>query len=357
MDLHIIPGVKAKDVAEAHQLDLLVEKKYGCTCMTYWIDESRNSVFCLIDAPNENAVRELHNSSHGLSPHKIIPVNETVVQSFLGRIFDPQIDGLPEGELKVFNDPSFRTLVLLDAVDPLLLENKEELFRRFSELVREKSEEYTGEIARHSEEVRNILSFTSPQNALRFAVALKEAFSEDERKELRLKISLNGGVPVAQSKRLFGDTIDQARNLLFVKHDQIITITTAVKNILSHEIYDEYKKTIQILNPTEEKKLSRLFVTIEKNLAREEFGVDDLCRELGQSKSNLNRMIQSLTGRSPSILIKEYRLRKALYLLRQESIPVSQIAFTTGFGSPSYFSKCFKEHFGLSPSQFLQNLR
>ena len=354
MDLHIIPGVRAKEVAEAHQLDLLVEKDYGCTCMTYWIDESRNSVFCLIDAPNESAVRKLHNSSHGLAPHKIIPVSETVVQSFLGRILDPPNDELSEGELNIFNDPSFRTLVLIDVVDPFFLKKKEKLFTTFSVLVKEKSAKFEGELTRHSEEVKEILSFTSPQNAIRFAIALKKASSADEREDLKLRISISAGVPVAQSKRLFGDTIDLAKNLFFVPHEEVIRITASVKNILGFHFYEEHKRSFSILTPPEEKRISRLFSTIEKNIANEEFGVDVLCSDLGQSKSNLNRIVQSLTGKSPNVLIKEYRLRKALCLLRDQSVPVSEIAFITGFASPSYFSKCFKEHFGVSPSHFLQ---
>ena len=60
MDVHIVPGVKAKDVAEAHRKDLLHQEEYGCKCMTYWIDEERENIFCLIDAPNKEAVEEMH---------------------------------------------------------------------------------------------------------------------------------------------------------------------------------------------------------------------------------------------------------------------------------------------------------
>jgi hypothetical protein len=66
MDLHIVPGITAKGAAEAHLQDLLVQAQYNCTCMTYWVDESKNSAFCLIDAPNPEAVKELHNKAHGL---------------------------------------------------------------------------------------------------------------------------------------------------------------------------------------------------------------------------------------------------------------------------------------------------
>src|ERR1700759_4716 len=80
MDVHIVPGVKAKDVAEAHRKDLLCQHEYGCSCMTYWIDEKRESIFCLIDAPDKDAVEEMHSKAHGLIPNKIIEVNSNLVE-------------------------------------------------------------------------------------------------------------------------------------------------------------------------------------------------------------------------------------------------------------------------------------
>jgi len=53
MDLHIVPGVKAKNAAEDHRLDILIEEEHSCKCMTYWIDEVNGHVFCLIKAPDK----------------------------------------------------------------------------------------------------------------------------------------------------------------------------------------------------------------------------------------------------------------------------------------------------------------
>ena len=60
MDVHIVPGVKAGDVAEAHSKDVIHQDEYGCKCMTYWIDEARENIFCLIEAPAKEAVAEMH---------------------------------------------------------------------------------------------------------------------------------------------------------------------------------------------------------------------------------------------------------------------------------------------------------
>jgi len=57
MDRHMLPGATAKEVAEAHRKDLLFQNEHNCTCMTYWIDEKRGNVFCLIEAPTKESVR------------------------------------------------------------------------------------------------------------------------------------------------------------------------------------------------------------------------------------------------------------------------------------------------------------
>ena len=69
MDRHIVPGIEAKHAAEAHREDLKIQDEYGCRCMTYWVDEDRGSAFCLIDAPDIESVKKMHDRAHGLMPH------------------------------------------------------------------------------------------------------------------------------------------------------------------------------------------------------------------------------------------------------------------------------------------------
>src|SRR5687768_6224816 len=122
MDVHIVPGVKARDVAAAHTKDIFVQDEHHCKCMTYWIDEVRENVFCLIEAPSKEAVVEMHQKAHGLIPHKISEVSSSLVESFLGRIYDPAEAELSPDGLKVFNDPSFRILLVTKTIDPVLLQ-------------------------------------------------------------------------------------------------------------------------------------------------------------------------------------------------------------------------------------------
>ena len=75
------------------------------------------------------------------------------------------------------------------------------------------------------------------------------------------------------------------------------------------------------------------------------------------SKSQLYRKTIDLTGLSPNILLKEFRLEKAKELLRRKRYSISQITFDTGFTSPSYFTKCFKNKYGLLPMGYVELLK
>ena len=90
---------------------------------------------------------------------------------------------------------------------------------------------------------------------------------------------------------------------------------------------------------------------INSNIQNELFGVSELAYELNMSRSNLHRRIKSATGDSVSQYLRKIRLNKALELLNEQSHTISEVAFSVGFGSVNYFSKCFKDHYGYPPSE------
>ena len=69
MDVHDIPGVKAEDVAGAHEADMRVQDKYGVNYIQYWVDEEQGKVFCLVDAPDPETANKVHREAHGLEAH------------------------------------------------------------------------------------------------------------------------------------------------------------------------------------------------------------------------------------------------------------------------------------------------
>jgi hypothetical protein len=76
MDMHDIPGVKAEDVANAHEADVRVQGKYGVNYKQYWVNEGEGKVFCLVDAPDPETATQVHREAHGLEAHTLYEVKE-----------------------------------------------------------------------------------------------------------------------------------------------------------------------------------------------------------------------------------------------------------------------------------------
>ncbi|MBO4720022.1 MAG: substrate-binding domain-containing protein [Prevotella sp.] len=89
---------------------------------------------------------------------------------------------------------------------------------------------------------------------------------------------------------------------------------------------------------------------IEKNLADSDLSVETIGAELGLSRVQLYRKVKALTGQSPVELLRTARLQKGRELLQTTGKNVSEVAYEVGFTAPSYFTKCFKDEFGVSPS-------
>ncbi|MEO9871487.1 helix-turn-helix domain-containing protein [Ekhidna sp.] len=97
--------------------------------------------------------------------------------------------------------------------------------------------------------------------------------------------------------------------------------------------------------------LQKVIAIVEENLSDEDFEVPDLAQQLNMSRSNLLRKVKSLSGLSVSVFIRQVRLHHAKELLKANSLTVSEVSFKVGFGSTSYFTKCFRETFGYPPGE------
>lgn len=109
--------------------------------------------------------------------------------------------------------------------------------------------------------------------------------------------------------------------------------------------------------PSEEKEvliedvfLTKINSIIEVHLAKAEFGVNELCREAGLSQSQLFRKLKALTGKSSVAYIRSLRLHRAKNLLEKGELNVSEVAYSTGFNDPLYFSRVFSQEFGYPPA-------
>ena len=83
---------------------------------------------------------------------------------------------------------------------------------------------------------------------------------------------------------------------------------------------------------------------------------DETALKLGLSRVHLYRKVKELSGITPTDFLRNYRLKKASALLKQRSGTISEVAYATGFGSPAYFSKCFKAVYNITPTEFIESL-
>lgn len=97
--------------------------------------------------------------------------------------------------------------------------------------------------------------------------------------------------------------------------------------------------------------INRAEAIIREHLSDETFGVAELSEALNMSRSNLLRKFRKYTKLSASQFIRQERLKKGMELLRETSLTVSEISYQVGFGSTSYFIKCFREHYGYPPGE------
>ena len=94
---------------------------------------------------------------------------------------------------------------------------------------------------------------------------------------------------------------------------------------------------------------------VEANISNSDFSVEEFCTEVGMSRRNLYGKLKALTGMSPSQFIRTIRLKRAASLISQNAGSISEIAFSIGFESTSYFTKCFKEQFHQLPSDYKES--
>ena len=101
--------------------------------------------------------------------------------------------------------------------------------------------------------------------------------------------------------------------------------------------------------------MDRIMQSVNKNLSDSDFSVEQLAADAGLSRSQLHRRMKELTGITPSDFIRNLRLEQAARLLRERKANISQVAYTLGFNTPGNFSKAFKQHFGMSPTEYIGN--
>ncbi len=140
--------------------------------------------------------------------------------------------------------------------------------------------------------------------------------------------------------------------LLLARIDNLLKSRIKLRHLFNGKVKNEpeVKEAEEKLSPLDRKFIDRLKAAMEKHLSESDVKVDDIGSDIGLSRVQLYRKLKAITGLSPAELLRQMRLQKAHDLIMHSDQPISAIAYDTGFSSPGYFSKCFRDEYGISPS-------
>ncbi|HLF63035.1 MAG TPA: helix-turn-helix domain-containing protein, partial [Saprospiraceae bacterium] len=108
----------------------------------------------------------------------------------------------------------------------------------------------------------------------------------------------------------------------------------------------------QPVNKKEDLFISKVREAIHARMDDSSFGILQLCRIIGMSRTQLHNKLKALTGKSASHFIRSVRLEVAQKLLREDDLTIAEIAYSIGFTDPGYFSRVYREEFGEAPSEY-----
>ena len=211
----------------------------------------------------------------------------------------------------------------------------------------------------HKDNNTYLISFKSATDAVSCALKIQYTFKyvtpKNESFNRRLRIGIASYASVPEKASLFEDAKLLATRMCEVIKDELV-ISSEVHTLYEQEnnsaIIDD--ELIRTLSQEEEKFLHAMMNYIASNSNKSTFNVATFSKGLGCSKSQLYRNLTKLTGKSPTSFIREFKLHRAIQLLHNQDGNISEIAHKVGFNSPTYFSKCFYDAYGILPSKYVQ---
>lgn len=357
MDYHIFPGVTIEEVKAAHITDKVTQAKYGVKYHQFWVNKDTGSIFCLIEGPNPEACVKVHEEAHGNVACNIIEVEPGMLNLFMGP--NPPVQhGIvydQNGEI----DPGFRFIMVLDIVVNTSLTNHSSIDKfLLPKKPRKKAikiiKKFHGELVENLSDDSIISVYKNSDQAFKCALTIQELFIESLGKEewnISFKMGVSEGQPVTMSDGFFKDSIEYAKRLSLIAKDSQIVLSHCLKKISSFQTKELDVNKVKVLEEKHKDFIGNFCDYAESNLANEKLSVETLSQEIGLSRPQLYRKIKAITGRSPKKFIQDLKLRTALTLIKSNKLNVSQVAYEVGYDDPSYFSKCFTQKFGISPSK------
>ncbi len=140
--------------------------------------------------------------------------------------------------------------------------------------------------------------------------------------------------------------------LLDLKVRQFLANLQCLKKKYATEVFAPTRDIVK--SEKDQKFLEEVFLLIDRNIDNSDFSIEEIVGELGIGRSNLYKKIKALTDQTLGDFIRTYRLKKAARILLSEDVTVSEVIYRVGINSHSYFTKSFKSHFNMTPSEFIK---
>lgn len=360
MDYHIISDISIDAVKRGHMADRSVQDKHGVKYIQFWVNQEAGTIFCLIEAPDKESCEAVHQEAHGNIACNIVKVESGFYKLVMGE--SPKVDhGIvlaKDGNL----DKAYRFALVINLQEITKATGSDDLAHLMTpdkpkKLIRQIIPSYEGREIRQGDSDGILCVFTEADEAIGCAIEIQKELSkrmenrDDESWNIRFKIGVGGGQPVTMSDQFFEETIELTQRLSLIADDGGIVASNMVRKLSELQEKPKITSALKSIQSADEEFLKKLFDITEKNYSDHTFNVEKLCREIGISRSQLYRKVKSVTGRSPVEFIRDLRLTKALSLIKENRYNLSEVALEIGFNSPSYFSKCFHEKFGVKASK------
>lgn len=346
MDFHKIDSdaITEDDMYQAHLRDVAVQNKHGLIYKKYYLNLPHKTAFCLMESPDKESCLESHKEAHGVGACNIIEVSrehEFIPYMGEGGKNEQDLALTLSGEV----DSGYRSIMLVDFLD--LTGNQKMMGSKIMAAIKH----YNGSVIKVPNE-KYMASFIDAIDALACALQISSRFESSDQNTV-YSLALATGKPVDEhAKNLFEETKMKVNVMSRLGFEKGIYLDLETK--LSASRSKEFSKIntarFTVLDQVSYNEIEKLEKVLLRNLNNSAFKSDDLSKQLGLSKTQAYRKTSALVGMPPNKVLSELRLIHAVRALLKGGKTVSEIAYDSGFNSPTYFTRVFRKRFNILPS-------
>ena len=240
MDIHTVPGATPEALKQAHDADVAVQHKHHVCYHKYWFNEAAGKVFCLVEAPNEEAAIAVHREAHGLVAEKIIEVDPDMADGLLGPGVVSMAGAVMMPEELDRRDNGIRSIMFTDIV------GSTEATSRFGDdatiamlsthdnIVRTSINDHGGREVKHTGD-GIMAAFNSAANAVKSACRIIGELNDHNAAgpefPVTVRIGISAGEPVEQASDLFGSTVQLAARLCAQAEPGQVLVSNVVSDL------------------------------------------------------------------------------------------------------------------------------